>query len=106
LVTGQDLNQSLVHRHPRGKFVVVDDQIALVSSANLVTASFTTTGGNGVVVTHQADVDVLARLFTRLWQLSQWDMPPDARHPGFHGSLVVDRPEPYALRQSLELSLV
>jgi phosphatidylserine/phosphatidylglycerophosphate/cardiolipin synthase-like enzyme len=67
----------------------VDDKVALVSSANLVTASFTSTGENGVVVTHPADINVLARVFTRLWQLSQWDMPPDARNPG-----VIDKRTP------------
>jgi phosphatidylserine/phosphatidylglycerophosphate/cardiolipin synthase-like enzyme len=77
------------YRGLHAKFVVVDDQIALVSSANLVTASFTATGENGVVVTHPADVETLARVFTRLWQLSQWDMPPDARHPG-----VIDKRAP------------
>ena len=91
-----DLDRQLEHRNFReltrhgiyvrgygglhAKFVVVDDRIALVSSANLVTASFTTTGENGVIVTDRADVDTLARVFTRLWQLSPWDMPPDSRH--------------------------
>ncbi|MBV9765119.1 MAG: hypothetical protein JOZ48_09775 [Acidobacteriaceae bacterium] len=86
------------YRGLHAKFVVVDDQIALVSSANLVTASFTTTGENGVVVTNPADVDVLARVFARLWQLSQWDMPPDARNPGSidkrTGSTRVAAPQP------------
>lgn len=77
------------YRGLHAKFAVVDDQVALVSSANLVTASFTTTGENGVVVTHPAEVVMLARVFTRLWQLSPWDMPPDARHPG-----VIDKRAP------------
>ncbi|MGW4799952.1 phospholipase D-like domain-containing protein [Nonomuraea sp. NPDC004297] len=63
------------------KFVVVDDEIALVSSANLVTGALDRVGENGVVVTAPADVRTLARLFTRLWRLSRWDMPPD---PAWH----------------------
>lgn len=64
------------------KFVVVDDRVALVSSANLVSRSFDNVGENGVVVTGRDDVLGVARLFARLWQLSPWDMPPDRRtHP-------------------------
>lgn len=59
------------------KFVVVDDAIALVSSANLTTRSFNRVGENGVIVTADEDVHSLASLFGRLWQLSPWDLPPD-----------------------------
>lgn len=77
------------YRGLHAKFAVVDDRVALVSSANLVTRSFTETGENGVVVTAPGDVDTLARVFARLWQLSQWDMPPSASHPG-----IVDKHTP------------
>jgi phosphatidylserine/phosphatidylglycerophosphate/cardiolipin synthase-like enzyme len=62
------------------KFVVVDDRVALVSSANLVTRSFERIGENGVVLTEPAAVTTLARLFGRLWQESRWEMPPDTEH--------------------------
>jgi len=62
------------------KYVVVDDRVALVSSANLVTRSFNKIGENGVVVIEPAAVTSLARLFGRLWQESPWEMPPDAKH--------------------------
>jgi phosphatidylserine/phosphatidylglycerophosphate/cardiolipin synthase-like enzyme len=65
------------YRGLHAKFVVVDDRIALVSSANLVTRSFDQIGENGVIVTNKDDVDRLARLFACLWQESQFDMPPD-----------------------------
>lgn len=58
------------------KFVVVDDRIALVSSANLMAKAFDVTGENGVVVFDRHDVERLARLFARLWQASPWDIPP------------------------------
>jgi phosphatidylserine/phosphatidylglycerophosphate/cardiolipin synthase-like enzyme len=62
------------------KFVVVDDRVALISSANLVTRSFNKIGENGVVVTEPVAVTSLARLFGRLWQESPWEMPPDPKH--------------------------
>lgn len=62
------------------KFVVVDDRVALVSSANLVTRSFETVGENGVVVTAADSVRRLAALFASLWKQSPWDMPPDREH--------------------------
>ncbi|MEV0392000.1 phospholipase D-like domain-containing protein [Polymorphospora rubra] len=58
------------------KFAVVDDQVALVSSANLTTHALDVTGENGVVVRAAADVGTLARLFARLWQGARWEMPP------------------------------
>jgi phosphatidylserine/phosphatidylglycerophosphate/cardiolipin synthase-like enzyme len=59
------------------KYVVVDDSVALVSSANLATRAFCRTGENGVVVTRKSDVHVLATLFARLWAHSPFDMPPN-----------------------------
>jgi len=68
------------------KYVVVDDSVALVSSANLGTRAFRETGENGVVVTSRPDVLRLATLFARLWELSPYDLPPNR---GEHG--VTDR---------------
>jgi phosphatidylserine/phosphatidylglycerophosphate/cardiolipin synthase-like enzyme len=62
------------------KFVVVDDTIALVSSANLVTRAFDVTSENGVVITGGVEVKALAWMFRRLWRQSRWDMPPDPHH--------------------------
>ncbi|GIF96578.1 phospholipase D-like domain-containing protein [Catellatospora citrea] len=62
------------------KFVVVDDSIALVSSANLVTRAFDVTSENGVVITGGVEVKALAWMFRRLWRQSRWDMPPDPHH--------------------------
>lgn len=59
------------------KYVVVDDAVAVVSSANLATRAFHQTGENGVVVTARADVRKLATLFARLWARSTFDLPPD-----------------------------
>jgi phosphatidylserine/phosphatidylglycerophosphate/cardiolipin synthase-like enzyme len=74
------------------KFVVVDDKVALVSSANLVTRSFEQVGENGVVVTAAEEVRQLAMLFARLWHRSPYDMPPDReRHP-VEGRALSDGP--------------
>lgn len=88
------------YRGLHAKFAVVDDQVALVSSANLVTRSFREIGENGVIVTDPGDVDVLARVFARLWQLSQWDMPPNATNPGIVDSHTPETriPAPTAAR--------
>lgn len=59
------------------KYVVVDDTVALVSSANLATRAFHQTGENGVVVTARDDVRTLATLFARLWARSTFDLPPN-----------------------------
>jgi phosphatidylserine/phosphatidylglycerophosphate/cardiolipin synthase-like enzyme len=58
-----------VRGHPNlhAKFVVVDDEVALVSSANLMTSALDRTGEDGVVVRDPSEVDRLARLFARLW---------------------------------------
>jgi hypothetical protein len=55
------------HRDCHAKFAVIDDRIALVTSANLMTSALDTTGENGVVITEPAQVQRLARLFGRLW---------------------------------------
>jgi phosphatidylserine/phosphatidylglycerophosphate/cardiolipin synthase-like enzyme len=57
------------------KFLIVDDRAALVSSANLDTRGLNETGENGVLVTDPAEVDRVARFFTRLWDSCSYDMP-------------------------------
>ncbi len=57
------------------KFLVVDDLAALVSSANLDTRGLNETGENGVMVTSPAEVDRVARFFTRLWDSCSYEMP-------------------------------
>lgn len=55
------------HLNCHAKFVVADDETALVTSANLMTSALDFTGENGVVITDRAQVQRLARLFARLW---------------------------------------
>lgn len=57
------------------KFLIVDDRAALVSSANLDTRGLNETGENGVMVTNPAEVDRVARFFTRLWDSCSYEMP-------------------------------
>ena len=57
------------------KFLVVDDRVALVSSANLDTGGLTRTGENGAVITDAAEVGRLARFYTRLWDSCAYEMP-------------------------------
>jgi phosphatidylserine/phosphatidylglycerophosphate/cardiolipin synthase-like enzyme len=55
------------HENCHAKFVVVDDAVAWVGSANLETRAFTQVGEAGVVTTDHAEVTRLARLFARMW---------------------------------------
>jgi phosphatidylserine/phosphatidylglycerophosphate/cardiolipin synthase-like enzyme len=55
------------HLNCHAKFVVVDDETALVTSANLMTSALDFTGENGVVITDGIQVRRLAQLFARLW---------------------------------------
>lgn len=64
------------HDSCHAKFVVVDDEIALVSSANLESRAFTTTTEIGVVLRAKAEVERMARLFTRLWHECTWEVAP------------------------------
>ena len=65
------------HSSCHAKFVVVDDQVALVSSANLETRAFEVTGENGVVVHDAKEVGRLSRFFARLWHEGcEREMPP------------------------------
>jgi len=66
-----------VRGHPNchAKFLVVDDRIALVSSANLDTGGLNRTGENGTIITDANEVDRLARFYTRLWDSCAYEMP-------------------------------
>jgi phosphatidylserine/phosphatidylglycerophosphate/cardiolipin synthase-like enzyme len=55
------------HLNCHAKFVVADDETALVTSANLMTSALDFTGENGVVISDRTQVQRLARLFARLW---------------------------------------
>ncbi|GIH08276.1 hypothetical protein Rhe02_63430 [Rhizocola hellebori] len=55
------------HENCHAKFLVVDDAVAWVGSANLETRAFTRVGEVGVVLNHQPSVSRLARLFARMW---------------------------------------
>lgn len=68
------------HDSCHAKFVVVDDEIALVSSANLETRAFTTTTEVGLVVRDKGEVGRLARFFTRLWHECTWEVAPGSAY--------------------------
>jgi phosphatidylserine/phosphatidylglycerophosphate/cardiolipin synthase-like enzyme len=55
------------HENCHAKFIVVDDSIAWIGSANLDTRAFTKVGEVGVVTTNSTEVDRLARLFAQMW---------------------------------------
>jgi phosphatidylserine/phosphatidylglycerophosphate/cardiolipin synthase-like enzyme len=65
----------IVRGHPgcHAKFLLADDTVALVSSANLETSALrdrserNVTGESGAVITDTGHVGLLARFFTRLW---------------------------------------
>lgn len=76
------------HEQCHAKFLVVDDERALVSSANLETSALVdqpgkrlATGEDGVVVTDRAEVNRLARLFARMWYAGcTWEVPPGGEY--------------------------
>lgn len=74
------------HASFHAKFLVVDDRVALVSSANLETPALVdgpsrgATGENGFVVSDVDEVLRLSRFFTRLWHGSTYHMPPGRDH--------------------------
>jgi phosphatidylserine/phosphatidylglycerophosphate/cardiolipin synthase-like enzyme len=68
------------HDNFHAKFVVADDCFALVSSANLETRAFDTTGENGAVVTDPVETERLGRFFARLWASCVFEMPPGKAH--------------------------
>jgi phosphatidylserine/phosphatidylglycerophosphate/cardiolipin synthase-like enzyme len=65
------------HEHNHAKFLVVDDQVALVTTANFDNNSYKKNGEVGVVVYNQEQVQNLARLFTSLWfEGCVWEIKP------------------------------
>jgi phosphatidylserine/phosphatidylglycerophosphate/cardiolipin synthase-like enzyme/DNA-binding CsgD family transcriptional regulator len=64
------------HDRCHAKFVVIDDQIALLSSANLETRAFTTTTEIGVIVEDTGEVNRIARFFSQLWHDCTWNVAP------------------------------
>jgi phosphatidylserine/phosphatidylglycerophosphate/cardiolipin synthase-like enzyme len=55
------------HNNFHAKFVVVDDEVAWVGSANLETLAFDRNGEIGVVVDDPLAVTTMTRLFARMW---------------------------------------
>jgi phosphatidylserine/phosphatidylglycerophosphate/cardiolipin synthase-like enzyme len=75
------------HEACHAKFLVVDDTVALVSSANLETSALAdtprkkATGENGVVIADPTEAERLARFFTRLWHAGcTWMALPGAEY--------------------------
>lgn len=68
------------HDSCHAKFVVVDDEIALVSSANLETRAFTTTTEIGAVIHDRGEVGRLGRLFAVLWHECTWEVAPSTSY--------------------------
>jgi phosphatidylserine/phosphatidylglycerophosphate/cardiolipin synthase-like enzyme len=64
------------HNSCHAKFVIVDDEIALISSANLETRAFTVTTEVGVVLRNEHEVGRMARFFARLWHECTLDVQP------------------------------
>lgn len=74
------------HESCHAKFALVDDCVALIGSANFVTAGFEKTGEANAIVRNTAQVRQLARLFTELWyEGCKWEIPPGETY------LVADR---------------
>jgi len=68
------------HESCHAKFAVVDDKVALVSSANFETRAFDVTGEFGIVTEDQKDAGALAKLFAHLWhQGCTFELPPGRR---------------------------
>jgi phosphatidylserine/phosphatidylglycerophosphate/cardiolipin synthase-like enzyme len=75
------------HEGCHAKFLVVDDTVALVSSANLETSALEdrphkkATGENGVLIADPAEAGRLARFFSRLWYSGcTWAALPGAEY--------------------------
>lgn len=65
------------HSSCHAKFIVVDDEVALVSSANFEKPAFEKTGESGIVTGDLIEVNRLARLFAYLWEEGcDWEVPP------------------------------
>jgi phosphatidylserine/phosphatidylglycerophosphate/cardiolipin synthase-like enzyme len=75
------------HENCHAKFMVIDDEVAWVGSANLETKAFTTVGEVGVVTHNPTEVDRLARLFAHMWQAGcKYELPSTV-----HDYMVDDR---------------
>jgi phosphatidylserine/phosphatidylglycerophosphate/cardiolipin synthase-like enzyme len=71
------------HDNCHAKFLVVDDEAALVSSANLESSALIdrperkVTGESGVLMNDPEEAQRLARFFTRMWYAGcRWEAPP------------------------------
>jgi phosphatidylserine/phosphatidylglycerophosphate/cardiolipin synthase-like enzyme len=85
------------HEHCHAGFVVVDDDTALLGTANLDTDAFTRLGEVGVVTSDAAEVGRLARLFARMWLSGCTQRLPEAADTAVpHDGVPVDFPVPVA----------
>lgn len=91
------------HENCHAKFAVVDDEVALVTSANFTTRALEKTGESGVLVHDAVEARRLARLFARLWHGGcTWEIPPVSQHEKYTAerrtaglwSGTVPQPEP------------
>lgn len=65
------------HEQCHAKFAVVDDDVALVGSANLVTQAFAWTDEANILLRVPSAIRQLQRLFTELWYSGcTWEVPP------------------------------
>lgn len=64
------------HNSCHAKFVVVDDEIALISSANFEPRAFAVTTEVGLVLRNKHEVQRMARFFARLWHECTWEVAP------------------------------
>ncbi len=77
------------HDNCHAKFVVVDDEVAWVGSANLETRAFTRVGEVGVVLDDPQSVVRLARFFARMWLADcKYELPAF-----IDGYQIVERPD-------------
>lgn len=69
------------HESCHAKFVVIDESMAIVGSANLVAKAFEWTGEANVVVRNQQEVRQIVRLFAELWHGGCiWEIPPGSTY--------------------------
>jgi phosphatidylserine/phosphatidylglycerophosphate/cardiolipin synthase-like enzyme len=92
------------HENCHAKFMVVDDVMAWVGSANLETRAFTEGGEVGVIISDPVEVDRLARLFARMWLAgSRYHLPAadDYSVQNREGTCTVAVPRPPGRAPSL-----
>lgn len=68
------------HESCHAKFIVVDDEAALISSANLEARGLSTTTEIGVAIYNKAEVLRTARFFVRLWHECTWEVAPGSTY--------------------------